>query len=712
MRRALLVLGVAACARRSPPAPPPALEFRLVPPPGAPPVVSAALPGSFNGWSTTATPLVRAPDGSWSVRVPAAGRHEFKLHVNGAWVADMCDDATWGDPSRARRVGSTAACAPDGHGGRNAVVELGAPPLPPGVGLAHDPADPAHVSAAGGRLSVRFAANAGRVRSATLRADGAEHAMHRQLAHDGREVWRATLPEGTTRWTIVVTDDAGRTRTHGPHAAPPAPFRAVEWVGDAVGYQVFPERFANGDPSNDALALATDDHALLDSAFRGAPPERSAWDAPPTARHCCHQYYGGDLRGVIDRLGHLDSLGVTLLYLNPFFLAGSAHGYDVWDHRAVDPALGDTATLRALLDAARARGMRVLWDFVPNHVGVGHPAFRDAAARGATSPTWTWFRFRVAPESVRVGNAAHYDTFAGAGALPKLDVARPAVRADLLATVERWQAFGFAGLRVDVPEEVIDGPAFLAEVRRAVKARDPDAYLVGESWRRAPEWVRGDRFDALMNYAVGQDVVERFARGDLAARDAAAALSRVLAEYPEASAAMAFNVIATHDNARLLTKLGGGGLGDVAPPAALARQRLASAMLYALPGVPVTFQGDECGFLGAGGGGTREENRFPVQWGRCDAAMFAHYRRLGALRRALPGLRAPALRLLSAEGAVLAWARGEPGAPDEVVAAFNAGDAAGAAPIPPGDWTDAVSGENVRERAALAPLGWRLLRRP
>lgn len=685
------------------------IAFVFTPPAGAPAVSSIALAGTFNNWSTSATPMARRSDGSWRVWVPLGdGSFQFKFHINGTWPTDMCYDRTWGDPARQyRMVDTTIACVADGFGGQNAVRRVGAPDTV--FVFEHDPAAPAMVSEAGGLLSIRFRASLGRVRGATLRAGATTVAMHRQLAAGARETWRGTLPTSATTYSLDVETDRGP-RSYGPFTAPADRFRAVPWVGGGVGYQIFPERFANGDPRNDSLALASAEWSMMDPALRGAPPTLAgAWDAAPTSGHCCHQYYGGDLQGIISKLDHLQSLGVSLIYLNPIFLAGSAHGYDTWDYRQIDPMFGDTTTLRALLVAAQARGIRLMWDFVPNHVGVGHPQFRDAVQRGLASPNWSWFMFKVPPGQVQIGNGNHYAAFWGFGSMPKLDTRVAAVREHLLGAVRQWTTFGLQGIRVDVPNELPNPTEFFREFRQLAKGIAPDTYLVGEIWQRAEGWVQGDQFDALMNYAIGQDVVERFVMGQSTAGAAAQAMAQLYADYPEASTAMQFNVISTHDNSRLLTKMGGGELGGTPSAAALARQRLASAMLYALPGIPVTFQGDECAQLGGTNGG-RDEHRFPVQWSRCDAAMLAHYRALGQQRRDVAALRAPAIRLRPPEGPVLSWFRGEPGT-GEVLAAFNASAAATTIPLPAGTWTDVGSGATVTTEATVPAVGWRLLRR-
>jgi len=683
--------------------------FTYVAPAGAPAITSISVAGSFNGWNATATPLVRQPDGTWMVRVQLAdGQHEYKFHINGAWPVDMCDDGTWGDPAKGYWVDPDAVgCLPDGHNGQNALVAVGAA-ADPGLGFMHEAGNPADVSAAGGRISVRFRANQKQVQAATLRYDGVSIPMHLQMNTRLLEVWRGTLPESATSYSVSVQTAAGP-REFGPFAVPVGLFRAVPWVGGAVAYQVFPERFWNGDRSNDHLGAETDAWHFMHAGFRGTPPVTTReWNGPVLEDHCCHQYFGGDLQGVIDRLDYLQSLGVTLVYMNPIFSSGSVHGYDTFDYLKVEPGLGDEQVLRTLLEQARARGIRVMWDFVPNHVGVGHAAFQDAVKKGAASPYWPWFTFKVPAAQVQVGNGAHYDAWWGFGSLPKLDTRNAGALAHLMEVVRYWTEFGFDGIRVDVPGEIANRAEFFQAFRQTAKGIDPDVYLVGEVWERSPGWLRGDQFDALMNYAIGQDVVERFVNGAITAGVATQAMAQLYAEYPEASAAMQFNLVSSHDTGRLLTKLGGGGLGATPGADALARQRLASAMLYSLPGTPVTFQGDECAFLGTGGG--REENRYPVQWDACNQGMLTHYRNLAKLKGDLPALASPAIRFYRGGGAVLSYFRGEPGA-GEVLAIFNRGPAERALPLPAGTWTDAASGQAFSGSAAVGPLGWRYLRR-
>lgn len=571
----------------------------------------------------------------------------------------------------------------------------------------HDPGSPAYVSVAGGRLSVRFRARSGRVDAARIVSGEDTVLMHFQMVADGAAVWRGATNPGLGRYSIEV-DTPDSTAVFGPFDPPADPFTSVEWVGGSVGYQIFPERFANGDPTNDSLALATDEYVFRDPSLGRTEPTLSPWDGEVGESHCCHQYFGGDLQGVMDRMDHLESLGVGVVYLNPIFVSGSAHGYDTFDYRRVAPHLGDSTVLRALLDDAHARGIRVIWDFVPNHVGIGHWAFQDAVAQGEASDTWDWFTFRVPADSIRVGDEEDYAAWWNFGSLPELRTDNPDVMEHLLEVATGWTRFGFDGIRVDVAADLNNRAGFFPTWRAAVKAVDPDVYLLGEVWEQDPSWLRGDEFDALMNYPLGQGVVEPFARGEWSATQATAGLAEQYALYPEASVAMAFNLVSSHDNDRLLTKMGGGDLGATASEESRARHRLAAALLYALPGMPVTFQGDECAFLGTSEG--RHTARYPMQWDACDPEFLDHYRTLGTLRSAVPALTHPAWRTYRDAGDLLAFYRGEPG-PGEVLAAFNNTGVDAVLALPGGTWTDRTSGGEFETDVSVPALGWRVLER-
>jgi glycosidase len=209
-----------------------------------------------------------------------------------------------------------------------------------------------------------------------------------------------------------------------------------------------------------------------------------------------------------------------------------------------------------------------------------------------------------------------------------------------------------------------------------------------------------------MNYAMGQDIVEAYAQGELSGTAANNQMQDHFAAYPEASAAMSFNLIASHDTDRLLTMLGGGEMGGAADAETVARHRLAAAILYALPGMPMTFQGDECAFLGGRDG--RHTARYPVQWDNCDPAMMQHYTELATLKRSTAALASPAFRQYPDAGGLLAFYRGEPGA-GELIAVFNNGASQANLTLPAGSWTDVATGSSYSGTVPVEGLGWRYL---
>ncbi|MDT7920824.1 MAG: alpha-amylase family glycosyl hydrolase [Meiothermus sp.] len=689
-----------------------AVTFTYDPPYGLE-VRSVSLRGSFNNWAEL--PMQKTEEGVWQVTLELPpGPVQYKFFINGQWPKDMCEDETFGTP----QVDAEAeGCVDDGQGGKNAVREVGrmveAPSEPEKAWLEHDPANPRFLSQVAGRLSVRFWTSE-EVRSATLLADR-PYPMLLQLSMPEGAMWRGTLPLSAQQYRLQVVDQEGQAQTFGPYRVPAQRFSAVDWVAGRVGYQIFPDRFWNGDPRNDHLALKTS-QARFDKTWSGKPPYLSRWSDPPGDYHCCQQYYGGDLAGVLQRLPHLRALGVNLIYFNPLFDSGSAHGYDTHDYVRVAPRLGDNALLKRLLSEAKRQGIRVIFDFVPNHTGLGHWAFQDVVKKGRESRYWNWYFIRQWPFTPGDGRA--YVGWADLGSLPKLNTANPEVQDYLIRVSKFWLNFGFDGIRVDVANEI--SPEFVRRWRAELKALKPEVYLVGEVWDLRPEYLQGDQFDSLMNYTLGRGGsppalggILGFARGGPLqnGRRALAELARVYATYPEAVAAMGFNLIGSHDTPRVLTELGGGGLRDTPSPEALARLRLASAMLYALPGASVVFQGEECGFTGERGQWpVNELYRYPLQWDRCRAEVLQHYRLLGRLKGQLKAFQSPLFRTYRGEGALMAFLRGEPGV-GEVLAAFNNSSEALSLPLPAGQWRDAVEGRVYQRQVRLPGLGWRYLER-
>jgi cyclomaltodextrinase len=268
-----------------------------------------------------------------------------------------------------------------------------------------------------------------------------------------------------------------------PYINPVDIFQPPAWVKDAVFYQIFPERFANGNPGND-------------------PEDVHPWGDKPMQSN----YFGGDIQGVIDHLDYLSELGINAIYFTPLFQAMTNHKYDTADYMSVDAHFGTNDTLKALVRACHSRGIRVLLDAVFNHSGKTFPPFLDAMERGPDSPYADWFHVREWPLRIKDGIPT-YDTFAFEPHMPKLNTEHPEVKKYLLDVARYWiEEIDIDGWRLDVANEV--DHAFWREFRQVVKAAKPEAYILGEIWHDSIMWLQGDQFDAVMNYPFTNAVLD------------------------------------------------------------------------------------------------------------------------------------------------------------------------------------------------------------
>jgi cyclomaltodextrinase / maltogenic alpha-amylase / neopullulanase len=401
-----------------------------------------------------------------------------------------------------------------------------------------------------------------------------------------------------------------------------------DWVRDAVFYQIFPDRFANGDRTND-------------------PPGTVPWSSAPTRDN----FFGGDLAGILERLPYLEDLGVNALYLTPIFRAATNHRYDTHDYYAVDPAVGDTGLLREFVQEAHARGIRVMLDAVFNHVGEGFFAFEDLRRNGAQSAYRDWFVLRG---DRAVSEPLSYQTCGGAPYLPKLDTTNPEVREYLLDVAAHWLVQAdIDGWRADVPWKVpLD---FWDAFRARVKSVMPDAYLVAEAW-----WSWGPLrhvFDGLMNYRLRNDLFDfcLFDRKD--AEDLAIESRLLLAE--SSGGHHMLNLLGSHDTARIATL----AEGDAE------RIEFALVALFTYPGAPMLYYGDELGLEG----GDDPDCRRAMPW---DEDAWNHrrrdlVRRLIELRRASVALRRGDWQPLLAFNRVLAFRRTH--GDEQAIVVLNAG---------------------------------------
>lgn len=348
------------------------------------------------------------------------------------------------------------------------------------------------------------------------------------------------------------------------------------WVQDAIFYQIFPDRFANGDLSND-------------------PANIQPWGAPPSIHH----FQGGDLRGIIQKFDYLLDLGITALYLNPIFQATSNHRYNTSDYYKVDDKLGSMLDFHALLDLAHRNNVRIILDGVFNHVGRGFFAFNDLLENGEYSAYRDWFHVRHLPiDAYGPGEAYNYAGWWNYKSLPKLNTKNPQVRAYIMRVARYWIERGADGWRLDVPNE-IDDDDFWAEFRQVVKGVNRDAYIVGEIWTADPRWVNEKHFDGLMNYPV-KDALIACLNHQESTEQFAEKVENLFKLYRREHLYAMYVPLDSHDTARALSLLGG----------RLDKLKLAFLFIFAYPGAPALYYGDEIGLEG----GNDPDSRRAFDW--------------------------------------------------------------------------------------------------
>ncbi len=372
------------------------------------------------------------------------------------------------------------------------------------------------------------------------------------------------------------------------------------WVKDAVFYQIFPERFANGDVKND-------------------PPNTESWGAAPKTKN----YVGGDLKGIIANLDYIQSLGANCLYLNPIFWSTSNHKYHTKDYLKIDPAFGDEKIFKHLVDECHKRGMRIILDGVFNHTGTDFFAFEDIKKNGKKSKYLKWYNiysFPVAPP-----NKPNYECWWNLGDLPKLMTHNPEVREHLFTATEQWMKLGIDGWRLDVPNEIPH--PFWVEWRTLVKKLNPNAYIVGEIWDDASPWLKGDQFDAVMNYRFRNACLDFFVKGKLSPSAFNDTLLKVQKSYPSEVNYVMQNLLGSHDTERFLTLCEGDKQ----------KMKLAWLLQMTYVGAPMIYYGDEIGMTG----GKDPECRKPMIWDEAmqDGELLSTMRQLVAARNQFEVLR-------------------------------------------------------------------------
>jgi len=727
--------------------------------------------GSFNAWNPAATPMERMGDGAWRISLDLPdGRHLYKFVVDGAtgreWLADPAN----------------AARDEDGHGGFNSVLELGGEPVFDAsqareddsaiefAACLHDPARAMWMQQAvdGGAL-VRYRTLAHDVGSVSLvLAGGSPQPMARVARIRNFDWWEIRVPKGHAEEPYSFELAADDVRWLDPHEfkvpvfREPVPFHTPDWAKGAVWYQIMMDRFRNGDPANDP-----DDTRPWTSDWAKSTPSEVKPDGQPVSPWVgFFRQYGGDIAGVREKIPYIKSLGVTAVYLNPVFEAPSPHKYDARNYLHIDdnfgikgdyaPAVAKedllapgtwtfTESDHAFLDliaAFHAAGIKVVLDGVFNHVGDQHEAFVDVRANGAKSRFADWF-------AVKSFEPFEYEGWAGFGQLPVFakgprGFASDMVRRHIFAITRRWMdpnmdgdtSDGVDGWRLDVPNEI--PMAFWRHWRAHVDAVNPDAFVAGEIWTRADEWIGPRAFDAVMNYPFAAAAVAWVANRErkISASELDGRLAELRLAYPAEAAPVMMNLVDSHDTDRVASMMRNPDRGydqgnrvDQNPrydgstprPEDFERQRLLALLQATYIGAPMIWYGDEAGMWGADDPLCRK----PMLWDdlgaydnpqdAVDPLHLARYREIFGLRARIPALRTGWIRTLLVDDAQDVWVFERWTDDRRAIVALNASDSPRTVHLPEGElagWTWSAAfgaSDGGADLAAIPPRSGRVL---
>jgi cyclomaltodextrinase len=677
--------------------------FRYVPAPGSNPQhVNVA--GDFNNWSNTTDELNRVGDAFETTLHLPEGVHYYKFVVDGKWMNDPASE--------------TDLEIDDNYGGKNSAVMIGPdgrhlPPAQPdavnAAAVAFDPDDVRDCNVASPtllRLSIRTQADdVGSATALLQSSDGSDWQRtpmwktETSLGFDRFGTVITTASGASLHYIIELKDGSATTYIAGGKAYPSitsaqaaaysasmsTKFETPDWAKHAVWYQIFPERFRNGDPSNDP----PNTKEWKSKWFSTLPGESGKFYNDVWSRR-----YGGDVQGIREALPYLRQLGINAIYLNPIFEAEDMHKYDTSDYRHVDDNFGvkgDLAELATVetddpatwqwsksdrifldfLDDAHRQGFKVIIDGVFNHVGRKPWAFLDVIKNGKNSKFASWFE--ITDWSSPSKNAPfHYKAWDGNdGALPdwkkdpQLGIAH-GPREHILAITKRWLApdgdpsRGVDGWRLDAANEVPH--PFWVEWRKLVKSTKPEAYITGEIWSWAQPWLGGNEFDAVMNYrfaTTGQDFFVNQQKA-ISCSQFNTRCNEIIFNYPFQVALVNQNLFDSHDTDRFASMFVNPDLAydaanriqDNGPnykadkPNDEQRQRMLQAVAWQMTfvGAPMIYYGDEAGMWGPDDPSDRE----PMLWKdlgtyddpeeQFDQGKFDWYQRLIAIRQKLPAL--------------------------------------------------------------------------
>ena len=372
-------------------------------------------------------------------------------------------------------------------------------------------------------------------------------------------------------------------------------YSVPKWVQHSVIYQIFPDRFENGDSSND-------------------PKDLMPWDGKPTYAN----RFGGDIAGIEKRQTYLKSLGINAIYYNPIFKSPSNHRYEADNYVQLDPEFGTNREFIRLTKGLKAQGISTILDFAFNHTSIRSTEFQDLVKNGSNSKFKNWYfpkSYPVVPDELKT-----YEAWFGFGSMPKLNTVNPETTSHLLEVCKYWvNEVGIDGIRLDVANEV--DSRFWRAMRPFVKSINKNLWILGEIWGDGNPWLQGDQFDSVMNYQFREAAIRFVAKNTQDATKFAGDLMRVHRSYPPQVSRNMMNLLSSHDTTRFITECGGDR--ELA--------KLGAALQFTWIGEPSIYYGEELGMEG----GKDPDNRRGMDWSKAtaDNEMLQFYQKLIKVRQ-------------------------------------------------------------------------------
>ncbi len=446
----------------------------------------------------------------------------------------------------------------------------------------------------------------------------------------------------------------------------PADFTTPRWATGATIYQIFPDRYHK---SGDCDLTGKLTPYVLHRNWN----EEVFWQPNDRGEVLNNDFYGGNFRGITEKMDEIAALGTTILYLNPISKSFSSHRYDTGDYKTPDPMLGTLEDFSNMCQAAHHRGIRVILDGVYSHTGSNSLYFDKECSFGGNgayctkdSPYYSWYQFQNYPDE--------YKSWWGFDTLPtvnKLDESfiRYIIE-DEDSVLAHWLKLGADGFRLDVADELPH--TFLKRLKTRLREIRPDALLIGEVWEDASNKIAYDvrcRYftdgilDSVMNYPF-RNAILNFVRGTDRGEGFEHAVMTILENYPPQVVHCNMNLLGTHDTPRILTalvddfdgsreELANRRLSPGQKELAINRLLLASTLQFTLPGSPSIYYGDEAGMEG----GKDPFNRRTYPWGHENIALLQHYKALGQLKKQNPALQQGQLEFFQAGNGRIGFVR-------------------------------------------------------